>query len=129
MNPQVANKIERLKSGEILISKEPGNSMEPILKSREPVILTPIDLETALKVLKKGDIVFAKVHGNCYTHKVYALDPTRGISIGNNHGYENGFTTEVYAKAHLIPGGRSMTNAELKEYLEKVKEEWKGYEM
>ena len=127
MNEQVANKIERLKAGEILISKEPGNSMEPILKSREPVILTPLDWETAKKVIKKGDIVFSKIHGTCYTHKVYAVDQSRGLLIGNNHGHENGYTTEIYAKAHLIPGARTMTNAELKEYLKEFKEKWVGY--
>ena len=70
----VRNKIERLQNGEIIVSREPGNSMEPILKSREPVILVPIKDEEEIYSLKEGDIVFAKVHGNCYTHKVYAVD-------------------------------------------------------
>jgi len=44
----VQNKIERLQNGEIIVSREPGNSMEPILKSREPVILVPIKDEEEL---------------------------------------------------------------------------------
>lgn len=129
MNRYVLEKIERLKNGEILISKEPGNSMEPILKSREPVILTPFpDLATAVRTLQKGDIVFAKVKGTCYTHKVYAVDPERGVCIGNNRGHLNGYTTDVYAQAHIIPGARGMTAKQQEEYLETFKQEWKGYD-
>ena len=114
----VQNKIERLQNGEIIVSREPGNSMEPILKSREPVILVPIKDEEELYSLEEGDIVFAKVHGNCYTHKVYAIDREKGVKIGNNHGHENGWTKQVFAKAHLIPKDRQKTNKDVTLYLE-----------
>lgn len=34
-------KIEKLLAGETIISKEPGNSMLPIIKSRQPVEIAP----------------------------------------------------------------------------------------
>ena len=34
-------KVEQLLKGETIISKEPGNSMTPILESRQPVEITP----------------------------------------------------------------------------------------
>jgi len=114
----VQNKIERLQNGEIIVSREPGNSMEPILKSREPVILVPIKDEEELYSLEEGDIVFAKVHGNCYTHKVYAVDREKGVKIGNNHGHENGWTKQVFAKAYLIPKDKQKTNKDVTSYLE-----------
>lgn len=89
MNKYVLDKIERLKNGETIISKEPGNSMLPILKSKEPVILTPVE-DPCDGSIVPGDIVFAKVHGNCYTHKVYGVNPDKGVLIGNNKGHMNG---------------------------------------
>jgi hypothetical protein len=34
-------KVEKLLSGETIISKEPGNSMLPLIKSKQPVEITP----------------------------------------------------------------------------------------
>ncbi len=69
MNDNILRKIRKLQNDEIIVSKEPGNSMLPILKSNEPVLLTPITYNKC----KKDDIVFCKVNGNCVTHKVYAV--------------------------------------------------------
>lgn len=93
-------KIEKLSKGECIISREPGNSMTPILKSRQPVILSP---ETDWNKFEKGNIAYVKIHGNYYTHLVYAVDKDKGLQIGNNHGHIQGWTKKVYAKAHLIP--------------------------
>lgn len=87
-------KVDKLKAGETIISKEPGNSMTPILKSRQPVRIAPCQL----KELRIGDVVYCKVRGNYYTHKVYALNDKRGVQIGNNHGHINGWTKNVYGK-------------------------------
>ena len=88
MNKYVLMKIESLQKGETIISKEAGNSMLPILKSKEPVVLTPVkDFNEEIKI---GDIVFAKIHGTCYTHKVYGVNPDKGVLIGNNSGHMNG---------------------------------------
>jgi hypothetical protein len=48
--------------------------------------------------LKKDDVVFCKVHSNCVTHKVYAVDNNKGVLIGNNHGHLNRWTKTVYSK-------------------------------
>lgn len=100
-------KIEKLTKGEVIISREPGNSMTPILKSKEPVLLEPVKDWSGLK---KGDIAYVRIHGNYYTHLVHGVNPEKGLLIGNNHGHIQGWTKKVYAKAHLIP------------------EEWKGRE-
>ena len=82
MNP----KVEALLRGASIVSREPGNSMTPVLKSRQPVRLQPATWET----VEVGDIVYCKVHGNLYTHYVKAKNPDRGCQIGNNHGHING---------------------------------------
>ena len=87
-------KIERLLDGETIISKEPGNSMMPIIKSRNPVKLEPCTWEDC----EKGDIVYCTVKGNCFTHKVYGKNEKKGVLIGNNSGHINGWTRKVYGK-------------------------------
>lgn len=77
MNPNTFNKITRLLNGESFITKEPGNSMLPLYKSNEEHLLTPITWEQC----KVGDVVFCKVKGSCFTHKVYAIDPKKGCLI------------------------------------------------
>jgi hypothetical protein len=93
-------KVEKLLQGETIISKEPGNSMTPLLKSRQPVRLAPATWET----VEVGDIVYCKVHGNLYTHLVKAKNQDRGCLIGNNHGHDNGWTKNIYGKVIEILG-------------------------
>jgi len=85
---------ERLAAGETIISREPGNSMTPLLKSRQPVRIEPCIHED----VKKGDIVYCKVRGNFYTHLMKAVCSKRGVLIGNNHGHNNGWTRKVFGK-------------------------------
>lgn len=93
-------KIQKLLDGEIIISKEPGNSMLPILKSKQPVKLQPITWEDC----EVGDIVFCKVRGNVFTHLVKVKNEKRGLLIGNNHGSINGWTKNVYGKViEILP--------------------------
>jgi len=87
-------KVERLLAGETIISKESGNSMLPLIKSRQPVKLAPVTWEGC----EVGDIVYCKVKGNLYTHLVKAKDPKRGVLIGNNKGRLNGWSRQVYGK-------------------------------
>lgn len=109
-------KVEKLEQGETIISREPGNSMTPILQSREPVILKPVSDWIGFK---KGDIAYVKIHGNYYTHLVHGVDAEKGLLIGNNHGHVQGWTKKVYAKAHIIPKDRQKDAEEyLKEWLE-----------
>lgn len=92
------NKVERLLSGETIISKEPGNSMLPLIKSRQPVELTPATWES----VEIGDIVYVKVHGNLYTHLVKSKNLEKGVLIGNNKGNINGWSKNVYGKVTKI---------------------------
>lgn len=70
--------------------KEAGNSMLPILKSNQPVTLVPVnDID-----LKENDIVFCKVKGNYYTHKITEIKKQKDnikYQISNNHGFINGW--------------------------------------
>lgn len=87
-------KVEKLIAGETIVSKEPGNSMTPLIKHRQPVRLEPCNWED----VKVNDIVYCKVKGNIYTHKVLAKNDKRGCQIGNNHGHVNGWTKQIYGK-------------------------------
>jgi len=87
-------KEEKLLSGETIISKEPGNSMLPLIKSRQPVRIKPATWEN----VEIGDIVYCKVKGNYYTHLVKAINKDKGCLIGNNRGGINGWTKRVFGK-------------------------------
>ncbi len=77
-----------LMAGEICKVTGIGNSMTPILKSRQSVICEPVKEDT---VLKKRDIVLCKVNGRCYLHLIHAVKEDSFL-IGNNHGHMNGWT-------------------------------------
>lgn len=64
--------------------------MTPILKSGQPVICKPVTKDTELK---KSDIVFCKVKGNYYLHKISAIKNDISYQISNNHGHVNGTIT------------------------------------
>lgn len=88
MNAKQREAIEQLQAGEAVVDyREGGNSMVPLIHSREPVTLCPVDPEK----LEKGDMVFVKVRGRIYTHRVLALRKGQ-VQIGNNHGGVNGWT-------------------------------------
>lgn len=88
-------KVEKLLAGETIISKEPGNSMLPLIKSKQPVVLAP----TTWQDVEVGDIVYCKVKGRLFTHLVKAKNEDKGCQIGNNKGHINGWTKQVYGKA------------------------------
>lgn len=93
------NKRERLEAGETFITSEKGNSMLPLIKSGQKVKLAPWKLEDT----EIGDIVYARVKGKYYMHKVTAKGD-RGVMISNNHGYNNGWTKSVFGKVvEVIP--------------------------
>ncbi len=68
--------------------KESGDSMLPIISSGQPVKLEPI-LDRELKV---NDIVFCKVKGNYYTHKITKIRGKQ-YQISNNKSHVNGWIT------------------------------------
>lgn len=82
--------IQKLQNGETIEKyKEAGNSMLPIIKSRQPVTLEPV----IGKELKGKDIVFCKVRGNYYTHLISAIKGEQ-YQISNNHKHINGWVTK-----------------------------------
>lgn len=87
MNAKVASIVARITAGERVINREGGNSMVPLIASRQPVTIEAVDTAK----LERGDIVYVKVHGNVYTHKVLGLR-TGEVQIGNNKGGVNGWT-------------------------------------
>jgi len=87
-------KLEKLQAGESFITSEKGNSMSPIIKSKQDHKLIPATWED----VDVGDIVYCKVKGNFYTHIVKAKNDDKGCLIGNNKGGINGWTRQVYGK-------------------------------
>ena len=92
---------EHLRNGETCRVVGIGNSITPILKSRQAVICIPVTEETDLK---KRDIVLCKVNGRYYLHLIHAIKPGDMYLIGNNHGHMNGITprSQIYGKVMEI---------------------------
>ncbi|KQV12664.1 hypothetical protein [Kitasatospora sp. Root107] len=66
-----------------------GSSMVPLIRSRQQVVVAPVDPSK----LETGDIVLARVAGTVYLHLVSAVDPARRrVQISNNRGRVNGWT-------------------------------------
>ena len=80
--------------------KEAGNSMLPLIKSNQPVMLIPVTEDTPLA---KNDIVFCKVKGNYYTHKIAGIRGKQ-YQIANNHGFVNGWISrdKIFGKVVKI---------------------------
>ena len=94
--------IQKLRDGESIVGyKESGNSMNPIICHRQPVTISPVDTS----LLEEGDVVFCKVRGKFFLHKVTAI---RGeeVQIGNNKGGINGWTSrdKVYGIVSEVDG-------------------------
>lgn len=78
---------ERLLNGESILGyKEGGNSMVPLIYSRQPVDITPVDRD-----IEVNDIVFCRIGKRYWMHLVTAIDGDR-VQISNNHGHINGWT-------------------------------------
>ena len=92
---------EHLQNNETIRVIGIGNSMTPILKSKQPVICIPVQENT---VLKKKDIVFCKVNGHYYLHLIHAIRNDSQFLIGNNHGHMNGWVSKnkIYGKVAEI---------------------------
>jgi hypothetical protein len=101
VNAKVQAIVARLKAGEKVINKEGGNSMTPIIASRQPVTIEAVDTSK----LEKGDIVYVKVRGRVVTHLVWSVRQGQ-VLIGNNHGHPNGWVTldNVYGIITEIDG-------------------------
>jgi hypothetical protein len=82
----------RVADGETVEFRPTGNSMAPLIQSRQNVRVEPVD---ATKV-EVGDIVLVRVAGTTYLHLVSAVDHDRArVQISNNRGRVNGWTSHA----------------------------------
>lgn len=93
--------MKKLQEGETCIVVGFGQSMVPLLKSGQPVKVEPILEDTELN---KEDIVFCKVNGHFYLHKITAIKHKKRYQISNNHGHVNGWVrrNNIYGKVTEI---------------------------
>jgi SOS-response transcriptional repressor LexA len=76
-----------------------GNSMMPIIKSGSLLTFKAAD------EYEIGDIVFCKIKGRWIdAHKITKKDEKGRCMIANNHGFENGWTTQIFGKVVEIEG-------------------------
>jgi hypothetical protein len=107
--------VERLSRGEAVEVRPTGNSMTPIINSRQLVRIVPVKPTS----FERGDVVLAKVAGRFYLHLVSAVQGDR-VQISNNHGHVNGWTSRdrVYGIVQSVDGvsiRRSSRNKERSE--------------
>lgn len=88
---------DHLSNGETCKVTGIGNSMTPILKSRQAVICEPVTKDSKLE---KRNIVLCKVNGHYYLHLIHAIKNDSQYLIGNNHGHMNGWISKnkIYGK-------------------------------
>jgi hypothetical protein len=91
--------VPRLVAGETIKVRGIGNSMVPILKSGQVVTVEPVKKGA---ILRKGEIVLAKVKGRVYLHKVTGLRQGQ-VQVGNNRGYVNGWTSREQVYGRVVP--------------------------
>jgi phage repressor protein C with HTH and peptisase S24 domain len=60
---------ERVAEGETVTFRPTGNSMVPLIHSRDEVVVAPVDPH----LVEVGDIVLTKVAGSVYIHLVKAI--------------------------------------------------------
>ena len=79
----------RVADGATVEFRPTGSSMVPLIRSRQRVLVAPVDASR----LAVGDIVLARVSGTVYLHLVSAVEPARRrVQISNNRGRVNGWT-------------------------------------
>jgi hypothetical protein len=87
-----------LVAGQPVEFRPSGHSMEPLIKHRQLVRIEPLADEV---VLERGEIVFAKVGGHYYLHKIGAVAGDQ-FRIENNKGHVNGWVTRRGILGRLI---------------------------
>ena len=94
---------QRVSEGETVTFRPTGNSMVPLIHSRDEVVVAPV----VPSLVEVGDIVLTRVAGSVYIHLVKAIEPAkRRVQIGNNRGGVNGWTgfDRVYGIAVKVAG-------------------------
>lgn len=93
----------RVAAGETVQFRPTGSSMLPLIRSRDLVVVTPVNRAR----VEVGDIVLAKVAGAVYLHLVSAVDHARArVQISNNRGRVNGWTnhSKIYGICTTVAG-------------------------
>jgi hypothetical protein len=105
----------RVAAGATVELRPSGSSMVPLIRSRQRVIVAPVNPAK----LEAGDIVLARVAGTVYLHLVSAVDQARKrVQIRSNRGRVNGWTSHdrvfgicVSVEDVLRPGADGKTAA------------------
>lgn len=95
---------ERLAEGQRVTFRPTGNSMQPLIHSKDEVVVAPLAEGAVLEV---GDIVLVRVSGSIYLHLVDAVDrPRERVRIANNRGRINGWAPlrQVYGVCVQVAG-------------------------
>ncbi|WP_235029413.1 S26 family signal peptidase [Streptomyces sp. 3213.3] len=80
---------DRVAAGATVTFRPSGSSMVPLIRSRQRVVVAPVDPSK----LEIGDIVLARVAGTVYLHLVSSVDLAgKRVQISNNRGRVNGWT-------------------------------------
>lgn len=82
--------INALNTHDEIIVMGIGNSMTPLLKSKQKVVVSRVNDHNTLK---KNDIVLVRVGRYIYLHKIISIqgkNERKRFTIGNNHGKTNG---------------------------------------
>ena len=90
--------LQELARGNTVRHKPHGNSMTPIIKSGEPIEISPC----APSDVQTGDVVLAKVKGRYMIHLVTRTSLDGRFMISNNHGHDNGWTRQIYGRVTKI---------------------------
>lgn len=95
----VSNVMATLAAGEVAYTRPVGNSMLPLIKSGQEVVIEPVNDPDSLAV---GDIVFALVKGTYYLHLISAIRDDK-VQISNAKGFVNGWTnkSKVFGRVKL----------------------------
>jgi len=93
-------KRQKLAAGDTFVTREPGNSMVPIIRHNQKHSLAPCKYDDVCV----GDVVFCRVRGSYMTHKVTAVNCKRGVQISNNRGHVNGWTKNVFGRVVEVYG-------------------------
>lgn len=75
-----------------------GNSMEPIVKDNQLVVVRAV---RELTPLEPGDVVLCTVNGRQYLHLIKAVNADRYL-IGNNRGGLNGWTNRKHVHGVML---------------------------
>ncbi|MGD9729891.1 MAG: S24 family peptidase [Nitrospiraceae bacterium] len=98
MNQRYERAIATLARGQDAQMRVFGNSMLPLIQTKSTVTLRRTN------DYQVGDVVFVKVGGNIYVHKITKVDEQGRYMIANNKGRENGWTSAVYARVIAVNG-------------------------